>query len=65
MAVGNAITILPVSATCERQGCEQRSTVAMVVTGDVGTDGVAAYCDGHAADLEGEDNHTTVGEVKQ
>jgi hypothetical protein len=65
MSIGSAVTILPVAETCERNDCTQKATVAMIVTGEYGVDGIGAYCDDHAHELEEKDSHTTVGEVKQ
>lgn len=59
----HAVTVIPVSGTCEHHTCERASEVTMVVTGQYGEDGIAAYCEDHAADRDDTDAHTAIGEV--
>lgn len=52
-----------VAGRCERHDCTKPSEVVTVVTGDIGEDGIAAYCAYHADMFEDRDSHTPIGEV--
>jgi len=55
-----------VSDICEHKDCARRSTVAYVVTGEFGKDGIAVYCDHHAELYANpSDVHTTYCEVQR
>lgn len=57
---------IDVAETCERKECEQDSTHAWIVTGDVGEDGIVAYCPAHSQSVaEVNLNYTYLTEVSQ
>lgn len=52
---------LPVSRQCEHKDCDDDPTTAYVVTGQVGKDGIAVYCDEHADNFaDPSSHHTTI-----
>lgn len=58
-----ALALINVPSTCESVDCSNDSSVVMIVTGEYGEDGLAAYCDDHADDHAESDNHTAVSSV--
>jgi len=53
----------PVESVCEIHDCSNTAQNAYVVTGDIGSDGVAVYCSEHSAQMDRSDNHTEIGVV--
>ena len=51
----------PVESVCEIHDCSNKAQNAYVVTGDIGSDGVAVYCSEHSAQMDRSDNHTEIG----
>ncbi len=59
---GAKVTV-PVSQSCEDRDCHAPAEYAYVVTGELGTDGIAVYCNTHAYERDHSDVHTPVGTV--
>lgn len=55
---------IAVSRQCEYKKCNGSPTNAYVITGDVGEDGIAVYCERHSEEwADGRDSHTAVTTV--
>jgi len=61
--MGKTVTV-PVADKCEYRGCSDDPTVAYIVTGDYGKDGIAVYCDEHSESwADSSENQTPIAEV--